>query len=85
VGTWTTSATLSTTVVGNSVYTRYSPGTTTSFYKPGQALMIRLYKEGEQPAGAFKAQEVLSYMIPATQPDKKKQAGRAAMFILTGQ
>lgn len=81
----TTPATITTTVVGNSVYTRYTPGFDTSYFKPGRALIIRLYKEGEQPQRAFKASEVLSYMLQATQPDKKKQAGRAAMFILTGR
>lgn len=50
--------------------TMYTPARAYDFTKPGQALIIKLYKAGEQPKGAFKASEVLSYLVPAT--SKKK-------------
>jgi hypothetical protein len=61
---------------GGGFYSLFLPGSTYAMTAPAESMMIRLYKEGEQPQDAqtFKAREVLAYMVPATSPKGKRAA-----------
>lgn len=57
-------------VIGNSVYSTYTPGSTYQIFKPGQDMMIRV---GNFQAGsAFNAQEVYNAINPRVQRPKKQ-------------
>jgi hypothetical protein len=61
----TTPSTASTSVVGNTAFTTYSPGSTDVVIKPGQDAYIRvlrLAKGQSPPSGAFSANEIIRYI-----------------------
>jgi hypothetical protein len=56
-------------LIGNSVYTTYTPASAATFIKPGEDAMIRIVPAGTP--GAINAQEIVQYVGPRVNPPKK--------------
>ena len=66
-----TAGTSTTSVIGRTAVTTYSPGATYNIVKPGEALMIRVLRLGPKdtpPPGAFPAQDIVNTMGPRLRP-----------------
>jgi hypothetical protein len=67
VVTGTTPGTAQTNVIGNTAFTTYTPGSTYTFVKPGQAVLIRVLRLAPNqppPSGAFPAQDIANTIGP---------------------
>lgn len=62
-----------TTVYGHTAFTTYTPGSTTTFVKPGEDTYIRVLKlgPGQQVQGAINAAEIIQFIGPRVQRDEK--------------
>jgi hypothetical protein len=63
-GSFTTQGQATTTVVGRTAYTSYSPGQTVEIFKPGQDNYIRVLRlgPGQQAPGAISADEIIQFV-----------------------
>jgi hypothetical protein len=64
-GAFTTPSTIQTTVSGGTAYSTYTPGSTTTFIKPGQDTYIRIVRlnAGERPPpGAYPVDEIVQFI-----------------------
>lgn len=71
--TYQSSGTMSSNVIGNSIFTTYSPGQSYNIVAPGEDLMIRVFtpRKGEAlPPNAFPAQEVYNNVNPRVKRSK---------------
>jgi hypothetical protein len=73
VGSYTTPGTAQTSVYGNMAFTTFTPGSTTTFVKPGENAYIRVLKlaPGQQVQGAINAAEIIQFIGPRVQRDEK--------------
>ena len=73
VGSITTPGTAQTSIYGRTAFTTYTPGSTTSFIKPGEDAYIRVLKlaPGQQVQGAMSAAEIIQFIGPRVQRDEK--------------